>query len=232
MTLKGYCRETRPYIKIQNVSFGYQDGNSVLTEINTSFCRGEFTAIIGPNGSGKTTLGKLMMGLLKPFKGDVLIAGNNTKELSLGKIGNMVGYLFQQPERQVFTATVTEEIGFVLSFMDKPQEYINSKVKEMLEAFSLTGLEESSIYKLSRGERQRVALAAILINGPSFLILDEPTTGLDIVRKRKLSRILKELQSQGIGLAVISHDQEFIEENADRIIRVSGGGISETGSSY
>lgn len=229
MILKGASAEAA-YLKLIDVTYSYRRGNFTIKKINQVFHRGEFTAITGPNGSGKTTLGKLMAGIFKPDKGKVLINGRDSKEISLGEIGKMVGYLFQQPERQLFTPTVEKEVGFALEFMGESPEVVSRKVDRMLESFSLSELKDSSTYRLSAGERQRLALAAVLINQPQFLILDEPTTGLDPVRKQRLADILTDLKREDIGLAVISHDQAFIKKNADRVIVMAGGEVIETGS--
>ena len=213
------------YLELVDVAFSYPGNKFSLKGINQLFQRGEFTAIIGANGSGKTTLGKLLAGILKPDRGKVLIGGRDSKDISLGQVGKMIGYLFQQPERQLFTPTVREEIGFVLEFTGKPPAIITKKVDDMLNTFSLADLAGAVPYQLSAGEKQRLALAALLVNRPQFLILDEPTTGLDPVRKQKLSEVLKEMQGNGIGLITISHDQLFIKNNADRVLVMSGGGL-------
>lgn len=215
------------YLKLDDAAYSYPGDSFMIKEINLDFCQGEYTAIIGKNGSGKTTLGKLMTGIFKPDKGKVLINGKDSRELTLGQIGNQVGYLFQQPERQLFTPRVRQEVGFALDLMGEAPEIVDEKVEKMLESFSLRELKDSSPYRLSAGEKQRLALAAVLINKPSFLILDEPTTGLDPVRKERLAAILKKLKAENIGLAVISHDLSFIEKNADRIIVMSGGEVVE-----
>lgn len=220
------------YLELRDVFYTYQQGNFCLKGINQTFNKGEFVAITGPNGSGKTTLGKIMAGIIKPTQGEVKLAGRDSRSLSLGKIGKLVGYLFQQPERQLFATTVEEEVGFALNLMGEDKERIKKEVDRILEDFSLKGLEAQSPYQLSAGEKQRLALAAIIINQPQFLILDEPTNGLDPVRKKRLAEILKELQSTGIGLAVISHDQSFIEENADRVLKMAGGELLETGPTH
>ncbi len=216
------------YLKLEEVSYSYQQGSFRLKGISHTFFKGEFVAITGPNGSGKTTLGKIMTGILKPDRGKVTIDGLDSKTLSLGRIGKLVGYLFQQPERQLFTPSVAEEVGFALTFMGEERESVKSRVDQILKNFSLEGLRNQSPYKLSAGEKQRLALAAVIINKPRFLILDEPTNGLDPVRKKKLAAVLKELQRDNIGLAVISHDQAFITANADRVITMAGGEIIET----
>jgi energy-coupling factor transport system ATP-binding protein len=216
-----------PFIKVNNVSFSYNNDNYILKNINASFKKGEFTAIVGPNASGKTTFGKLLCGILNPNKGNILIEDNDLTNISLGKLGQKIGYLFQEPERQLFNPTVFKEIGFAHSFMGKPEDEVKKEVEKLIDDFSLNGLKDSSPYKISRGERQRVALASIFINKPSFLILDEPTTGLDLVRKEKLVELLKVLLKKEIGMIVISHDTSFIDSIADRILKISGGDIYE-----
>ncbi|HKL74952.1 MAG TPA: ABC transporter ATP-binding protein [Halanaerobiales bacterium] len=217
----------KAFLKANNISFSYKKGELLLKDITASFYKGEFVAIIGPNGSGKTTFGKILSGILSVDTGKIYVDSVNIENISLGKIGKKIGYLFQEPERQLFAPTVREEIAFAHSFMGKTKEFIDNKVSEMIEIFSLQGLENASPYKISRGERQRVALAAILTNEPSYLILDEPTTGLDSKRKGKLAEFLYELKKQDLGLAVISHDKDFIVENADRVLKISGGVINE-----
>ncbi|MDI6705721.1 MAG: ABC transporter ATP-binding protein [Bacillota bacterium] len=187
----------------------------------------QFTAITGPNGSGKTTLGKLMTGILKPSTGQVLICGKDSRAMTLGEIGSKIGYLFQNPSHQLFATSVKEEISFVLELKGCTKEEIDRKVKNSLETFHLLHLKESLPFKLSRGEKQRLAIAAVLINEPGFLVLDEPTTGLDMDRRKVLAGILEELRQKGIGMAVISHDQEFVKRHSDRIIKMSGGEIVE-----
>jgi energy-coupling factor transport system ATP-binding protein len=217
----------KPFIKINNLSFSYNNQDNILNNINASFKKGEFTAVVGPNGSGKTTFGKLLCGILKPNKGNIYIEENEVNNISLGMLGKKIGYLFQEPERQLFNPTVFKEIGFAHSFMGNPEDEVKSEVEKLIDDFSLEGLKDSSPYKISRGERQRVALASIFINNPSFLILDEPTTGLDMVRKEQLIKLLKNLLKKGIGMIVISHDNKFIDSIADRILKISGGDIHE-----
>ncbi|MCK4260372.1 MAG: ABC transporter ATP-binding protein [Halanaerobiales bacterium] len=223
--MKENYNKNKPFIKVNDISYSYVKEERIINNLSTSFYKNHFTAIVGSNGSGKTTLGKLLVGIFKTLSGQVLLNGQDTKKMSLGEIGQKVGYLFQEPERQIFAPSVKEEIGFVLDFKGYPGKEIEKKINHMLKLFKLEDLKDDFPFQLSRGEKQRLALASILINEPEFLILDEPTTGLDFKRKGELTTILQELKDQGLGLIVISHDEEFVRENADRVIELSGGEI-------
>lgn len=212
-------------ISLKDVSFHYQRGKWLFQQLNLEVQQNLTTFIVGPNGGGKTTLGKLMAGILKPQMGTVLVDNLNTKDVPLAELGAKIGYLFQEPERQIFANTVREEIGFVLDLREVPPAEITVKVDEALTQFQLTHLAALSPLKLSRGEKQRLAIAAIMVNQPQFFILDEPTTGLDQERKAILSGVIEGLQQQGIGMAIISHDQSFVQRHAQQIITVTGGEI-------
>ncbi|WZL72373.1 ABC transporter ATP-binding protein [Clostridiaceae bacterium 35-E11] len=214
-----------PYIEVKKVDFCYPQKEMLFKNISIDFSCDEFTAIIGHNGSGKTTLGKLLVGIYKPISGDILIKDENTKKLSLGQLGKKVGYLFQNPNRQLFTNSVIDEISFPMKLKGIPEDTIDEACDKLLDFFELNHLRNAFPFNLSQGERQRVALAAILVNKPEFLILDEPTTGLDHKRKEVLSSYLKNLKKQGIGIVAISHDMDFVEKHADRKILIAGGEI-------
>ncbi len=215
----------QPYIQLLNVSYRYPRGEWVLRDLNLKLYQNQFTAITGPNGSGKTTLGKLISGIFKPVKGQVLINGRDSREMSLGEVGKRIGYLFQNPNHQIFAPSVVEEISLALKFRGLSEKEIHDIVADALEAFHLSHLKDAFPLRLSRGERQRLAIASILVNDPGFLIMDEPTTGLDLKRKKTLSGMLEDLGKKGIGMVVISHDNNFVRHHADRIIVISGGEI-------
>jgi len=213
------------FLTLKNINFGYAKNDFILQNLNIEISKDEITAIIGDNGSGKTTIGKLMAGILKPNSGKVMIDGNDIKNISLGEIGKNIGYLFQEPSCQIFAPSVREELSFVMDLKEVPIDIINDKVDTMLNLFHIKHLENANTFVLSRGEKQRLALGAILINQPTFLILDEPTTGLDMMRKNSFSNIVEKLKVQGIGMVLISHDEDFVEAHADRIVELSNGRI-------
>lgn len=167
-----------------------------------------------------------MCGIFKPDSGSILIDGKETKDMSLGQIGKKIGYLFQNPQNQIFSTTVYEELTFALEFKSVDKEEVEYKANKMLELFYIKHVKDSLPYKLSQGEKKRLALAAMLINNPEFLILDEPTTGLDVKRINILSDVLDNLKKEKeIGMVIISHDKDFIDYHADRIIKMSKGDI-------
>ena len=220
MTLLGF-------IELKNLSFEYIKGKEIIKNINVNIDTKDITCIAGPNGSGKTTLGKLMVGILKPGSGEIYLFGENMAKMSLGQIGRKIGYLFQNPEKQFFSNTVEDEIKFILEIKGLNKEYIEAKVKLLLNLFQLNHIRTSFPLKLSQGEKQRLALAAILANEPKYLILDEPTKGLDIGLRNSLIQILKNLYDKGIGMTVMTHDYTFIDQVSDRILTMHRGEIVE-----
>jgi len=213
------------FIELKDLYFEYKRGKPIIENINLKINKYEITAILGPNGSGKTTLGKLMMGILKPTKGQVNISNMNSSNMTLAEISSKIGYLFQNPEKHFFCNTVEEELGFALRFNGQDVDYINRRVEELLILFQLEDKKGNCPLLLSQGEKQRLAIATILINNPEYLILDEPTTGLDSHRKSVLINILKELTKKGIGMTIISHDHFFIKELSHRRIGIHRGEI-------
>ncbi|HAE43282.1 MAG TPA: ABC transporter ATP-binding protein [Clostridiales bacterium] len=196
----------------------------VLKNINLVLNRKEFVSLVGPNGSGKTTLGKVSTGIIKPDSGNIFIDGKDISSLSLSEIGRKIGYLFQNPDRQIFAPTVYEDLSFALKYKRTPTDIIEKRVNEVLDMFELKHLKDASIYRLSQGEKQRLAIGGILLNDPQYLILDEPTTGLDPKRKNDLSRILKSL-IEHVGILLISHDKSFVLEHSHRIVELRDGSI-------
>jgi energy-coupling factor transport system ATP-binding protein len=210
-------------INIKSVTFGYPKKEKIFQDFSVDFSQNEITGIIGKNGSGKTTLGKLTCGILKPSGGEILAWGKQIKEMTLGEIGSNIGYLYQSPERQLFALSVFDELAFTLELDGVSKDEINKRVEQQLEEYELLHLKTHKPFTLSRGEKQRLAIAAILMRTPKMLVLDEPTTSLDYIRKSMLGTTLEKLRNKGIGVVIISHDMEFISLHANRIIEIENG---------
>ena len=211
-------------VRLMDVHYTYpgNDGFSLAIQ-ELSFPAGECSAVCGHNGSGKTTLGKLISGILRPSAGRVLLDGEDTSGWSIGKIGGKVGYLFQEPSRQIFAPTVIEEITFPLLLKNMDRGEANKLARSILVRFEMEKLENATTYTLSRGEKQRLAIAAMLVHDPIFIVLDEPTTGLDSRRKELLGGMIQQLVEKGIGILLISHDSAFLGKHAGSIFRMSEG---------
>ncbi len=214
------------FLELRQVSFVYpRQKKPVLNGVNLIFEENGITAIVGPNGSGKTTLTKLMVGVLQPDTGEVYLESRTLREYSLAEIGHRIGYVFQNPNQQLFCATVEEEIGFGLKHLGREPEVVKERVEYYLDYFELSAYRNIFPHHLSYGEKQRVAIAAVLANNPDFIILDEPTVGLDAYRKRLLENYLKKIVRLGKGMVIISHDFKFVERMADRVISLENGQV-------
>jgi len=214
----------KDFIVIKGLDF-YLDSKAILKNINLTIDSRQFISIRGANGCGKTTLSKLIMGIYPYSKGSIKIEDREVSEMSLSEIGRKIGYLFQNPEKQIFTSTVLEELSFIYKYredIDKSRK--EKEIDEILDTFDIRNLKNKSTFFLSQGEKQRVALASVLLNKPKYLILDEPTTGLDYKRKEMLSEILDKYKNK-IGVLLISHDYNFVKKHSQKIISLEGGCI-------
>lgn len=206
-------------IRLSKVSFKYKKA-SVLDQIDLTLKGDECTVIVGSNGSGKTTLGKLVMGILKPDTGGVFYDDEPIQDKSLSYLGGRIGYLFQNPSQQIFALTVMEELSFASRMNGMSEEVISNRLDEVVTLFHLEEIIDGKCHLLSQGEKQRVALATIFMRRPEYIILDEPTTSLDRVRKEALMSILTDIKSQGVGMLIISHDKTFVDKLSDRTMNM------------
>ncbi len=212
-----------PVIEVEKLWFAYQKEPMVLKGIDLRLYQGEFIAVMGRNASGKTTLVKHFNGLLKPGKGKVLVNGQDIKKTTVAELARQVGYVFQNPNDHLFADTVEEEIAFTLKSLGF--ENIASRVNDALQRFNLVPYRKQYPRFLSGGEKQRVALASVLVAEPKVLILDEPTRGMDNALKTSLMQFLKEYRQQGHTVIVVTHDVEMAAAHAERIILLSEGKV-------
>jgi len=216
-------------LSLRGVSYTYPDGTKAIKGINLDVRKGEFLVIVGPNGSGKTTLLKLMIGMLKPTKGVVRVFGTDTRELSVSDVAFKVGFVYQNPDHQLFCNTVYEECAYALRNAGLDENEIRYVVKEVLRQVELQGLEEVPPYFLSKGQRQRLAIAAVLAMRPEVIVVDEPTTGQDYEQSQYIMDMLKSLNENGRTIIMATHNMRLVAEYADRVIVLIDGKIVADG---
>ena len=211
------------HVKIENLSFNYPNGPRVLDSVDLSIAPGDFLAIVGQNGSGKSTLAKHIVGLLEPVAGRVLIDGRDRATMNPAETAHEAAYVFQNPDHQIFSATVEDEVAFGPRNFKLPPDEIARRCDEVLAAVGLQNLRQSDPFLLSKGERQRLAVASVLALRPRLLILDEPTTGLDHREQLKMMALVSELNRGGIAIVIISHTPWLVAEYARRVVLMRKG---------
>ena len=215
-------KENEAVIKIADLSFAYPSRDYVFKEFNFNFFKGERIGLVGPNGSGKTTLFHLIMGLLYPTEGKIKIFGKERKvENDFVEVRERIGLVFQDPDDQLFSPTVAEDIAFGPLNLRKNHQETKKILKETLETLSLSGFENRVTYNLSYGEKRLVSLATVWAMQPEILLLDEPTIWLDEETIEKIVQILNSYPD--LSYIIISHDKKFLKETTDSIYLMDNG---------
>ena len=214
-----------PLISITHLSFTYANGARALDDVSLSCRAGEFVAIIGENGAGKTTLAKHLIGLLRPAPGTVVVAGKDVSQLSVAQASRLVGYLFQDPDYQIFNGSVFDEVAFGLRARKVAKAQVEEEAMAALRRLKLDHLRSEHPYTLSRGQRQRLALASTWVLQPPILLVDEPSTGLDHREAAELMGLLEEFRAGGGTVLIITHDLELVFEYAQRVVVMRRGTI-------
>ncbi len=210
-------------INLEGIHFAYPGGRVVFEGLDFQLREGEKVGLIGPNGSGKTTLFQIIMGLLKPTAGSIEIFGRPMRdEKDFRTIRQKIGLLFQDPDDQLFSPTVLEDVAFGPLNQGKSMEEAKEIARQTLASLGLAGFEERITYKLSGGEKRLVSLATVLAMQPRVLLLDEPTTGLDMETTERLVEILNGLD---LSYVFISHDMDFILQTTDKVFGMLKGRI-------
>jgi energy-coupling factor transport system ATP-binding protein len=212
-------------IEIENLRYTYPGGVEALCGVSLTIESGEQVAIVGQNGAGKTTLLRHFNGLLQPTQGEVRIGDWNTRQYSVAKFAARVGYVFQNPDDQLFCRTVREEVSFGPNNLSYETGRKETLMKDAMALTELMGKEETNPYDLSPAWRKMVALASILAMDTPILLLDEPTTGQDAANVARIAHIVRALRERGKTVVAISHDIDFCAENFDRIIAMGQGQI-------
>ncbi len=210
-------------IQTINLTYTYHDGTKALDNVNFSVEKGENIAILGPNGAGKSTLLHHFNGLLMPTSGKVMVLDKEVAASDLDWVRQKVGLVFQDPDDQLFTPSVIEDVEYGPKNLKLPEEDVKARSAHVLDKMGITHLRDRPPHRLSFGEKKKVSLATALVLKPELLILDEPTANLDLVSRRGLIDTLNELSREGTTVIISTHDAEAIPELADRIIVISHG---------
>ena len=213
-------------VDVEDVHYTYP-GSSVeaLAGVSLRIREGEFVVILGQNGSGKTTLAKHINGLLRADEGRVTVCGMDARGAAARQLTREVGYLFQNPDHQIFAGRVDEEVAFGPRNLAVSEAEIDLRVRQVLELVNLEGYEARDPFMLTKGERQRVALASVLAARPRIIVFDEPTTGLDGPQQEQMMRLLRRLNEAGQTIIVITHCTWAAAEYARRALVTDEGRI-------
>ncbi|MES0343556.1 MAG: ATP-binding cassette domain-containing protein [Anaerolineales bacterium] len=208
-------------LDIQDLHFSYPDGRKALRGVSLFINPGEKTALVGPNGSGKSTLLLHLNGILHG-EGEVHVCGKELTDESLRQIRALVGLVFQDPDDQLFSQSVYEDVAFGPLYMGLPKEELVQKVRQALEDVGMAGSEERVPHHLSEGEKKRVAIATVLSMDPEVLVLDEPTAGLDPRGRRELIQLMRGLPQT---MLVATHDMRMVAELFERTVIIDEGQV-------
>lgn len=221
-------------ISISNLSFDYFISKKIsfnaLEDITLTIENGDIVAIIGQNGSGKTTLAKHFNGLLRPKKGFVKIFGENIEKKTIAEISKNVGYIFQNPDQQIFANSVKEEVEFGPRNLNLSEKGISLRCKKALKIVGLSKFLDVSPFSLSKGQKQGLAVASVLAMEPKILVMDEPTTGRDYLQSIQIMEIIKKMNQNGTTVIFITHNMQLVAKYANRVLVMKKGKIVLDGS--
>ncbi len=218
-----------PLIILNELDYSYPNGTVALRKINLNIYRGELVGIMGMNGAGKTTLIRTLNGLIRPSKGTVNIESENIEPKGIGELSKIVGLIFQNPQHQIFSNTVEEEIEFSLKSLNLNKEEVRDKTVEVLKTFNLEKYQDRSPLNLSGGESKKLAIASIICRDPKILVFDEPTLGQDGKEISFFTNLLKEEREKGKTILIVTHNIEFAMEFIPRTILMANGKIIADG---
>jgi energy-coupling factor transport system ATP-binding protein len=224
-THEGNTLPDTPPVRVEDVSYTYADGTAALRGVRLELPPGDFVALLGPNGSGKTTLAKHLDGLLRPGSGRVLVGDRDTRSASVAQLARQVGYVFQNPDHQIFAATVAEEVAFGPRSQGLTEDAAAQRAAEALDLFGLAPLAGVPPASLGFAQRRQVALAAVFAAGPRVLILDEPTGGLDSRGRREIMAAVAGFNADGGTVVLITHDMLLVAEYARRAVVLFEGRV-------
>lgn len=218
-------------VQAKDVQYSYEDGTTALHGIDFTLYRGEMLALVGPNGSGKTTFAKILAGIYRLTSGQMQVLGQDvTSKRVRTRLPLSVSYVFQNPDHQLFCRSVSDEIEYGLKHLGMPTVQRQKVITSTLEAVDLTDIRNEDPLFLSKGQRQRLAVAAVLALGPEVVIVDEPTTGQDHRSITEIMHLLRTLQQQGKTIVIITHDMTLVAEYCQRVVAFRAGKVSFMGT--
>ena len=217
-------------IEFLDVHASYDGTTPILKGIDLTIEDGEFVAFVGTNGAGKSTAMRLVNGLLKPDRGAVLINGVPTTQLKTSELARRVGFLFQNPDRQICSSTVRDELLFGFQAVGRLDDEARRRVDQIIEEFRFDG--DADPFLLNRGTRQLLALASIVVLAPPVVVLDEPTTGLDFCECVKVMGIISQLHRAGTTVIMVCHDMEVVADFAERVVVMTDGRVVDQGPTF
>ena len=217
-------------IEFLDVHASYDGTTPILKGIDLTIEDGEFVAFVGTNGAGKSTAMRLVNGLLKPDRGAVLIDGAPTTQLKTSELARRVGFLFQNPDRQICSSTVRDELLFGFQAVGRLDDEARRRVDQIIEEFRFDG--DADPFLLNRGTRQLLALASIVVLAPPVVVLDEPTTGLDFCECVKVMGIISQLHRAGTTVIMVCHDMEVVADFAERVVVMTDGRVVDQGPTF
>lgn len=223
-------RYGRVLIDVRGLEHTYEGGIKALRGIDLHIREGEFVAIVGQNGSGKTTLIKHFNGLLHPTKGEVRVEGVEVRETDMLQLARGIGFVFQNPDHQIFAERVIDEVSFGPRNFGFPEKVIAERAQRALEAVNLLDSREADPFSLTKAERQRLAVGSVLASATKVIVLDEPTTGMDYGESRRMMDLIRELNEKGHTTIMVTHTLWIVSQYAHRVIVMREGKIIRDGS--
>ena len=217
---------TPPAVVVDNLTYRYPNGHLALKGVSLEITQGRTTAVIGKNGTGKTTLAKHLNSLLKPTSGSVTVMGIDASKRTTSEMAGSVGYVFQNPEDQLFEASVFEEVAFGPRNLGMTKAQIKQSVNEALSLVDLLPHVSTHPYNLTYGQRKMLCIASVLAMEPQIVVLDEPNAGQDFSGLNRLGKILEELNRKNKTVIIISHDIEFVASHSNEAIVMHDGRVT------
>ncbi len=214
-------------IEVQNLTYCYPDGHLALEDVSLSVAPNERVGLVGPNGAGKSTLMLLLSGVLRAANGSIRVGGLALNDANLGQIRAWVGLVFQNPDDQLFSPRVYQDVAFGPLHMGLPEDEVRARVARALAAVDMSDYADRISFHLSGGEKKRIALATVLSMDPKILVLDEPSAGLDPRARRGLIRLLKALDQQ--TMLISTHDMRLVQALCTRVVILDGGRVVADG---